>query len=80
MSDGAAARADAPLPDRLFPAGTRAIARALYAEVRVLSILSPPGHTDPRWFAAHEPFTDRASLLLTPDPYITRMLYCAARL
>jgi glucuronate isomerase len=77
MSDGSAAGVGALHPDRLFPADprTRAIARALYAEVRALPILSPHGHTDPRWFAANEPFTDPASLLLTPDHYITRMLY-----
>ena len=64
-------------PDRLFPAepATRAIARRLYAEVRTLPIISPHGHTDPRWFAANEPFRDPASLLLSPDHYITRMLY-----
>ena len=64
-------------PDRLFPAdpGTRAIARRLYTEVRSLPIISPHGHTDPRWFAVNEPFRDPASLLLTPDHYITRMLY-----
>ena len=64
-------------PDRLFPAEptTRAIARRLYAEVRTLPIISPHGHTDPRWFAANEPFRDPAALLLTPDHYITRMLY-----
>ena len=64
-------------PDRLFPAepATRAIARRLYAEVRTLPIISPHGHTDPRWFAVNEPFRDPASLLLTPDHYITRMLY-----
>ncbi len=64
-------------PDRLFPAepATRAIARRLYAEVRTLPIISPHGHTDPRWFAVNEPFRDPASLLLSPDHYITRMLY-----
>ncbi len=64
-------------PDRLFPAdpGTRAIARRLYAGIRALPIISPHGHTDPRWFATNEPFSDPASLLLTPDHYLTRMLY-----
>jgi glucuronate isomerase len=64
-------------PDRLFPAdpGTRAIARRLYNTVRALPIVSPHGHTDPRWFADNAPFTDPVSLLLTPDHYITRMLY-----
>ncbi|MGH8296052.1 MAG: glucuronate isomerase, partial [Steroidobacteraceae bacterium] len=64
-------------PDRLFPAdpGTRAIARRLYNAVRALPIVSPHGHTDPRWFADDAPFSDPVSLLLTPDHYITRMLY-----
>ncbi|MHB8813960.1 MAG: glucuronate isomerase [Steroidobacteraceae bacterium] len=64
-------------PDRLFPAdpGTRAVARRLYNTVRALPIISPHGHTDPRWFADNLPFTDPVSLLLTPDHYITRMLY-----
>jgi glucuronate isomerase len=64
-------------PDRLLPAdlGTRAIARRLYNTVRALPIVSPHGHTDPRWFADNAPFTDPVSLLLTPDHYITRMLY-----
>ncbi|MGH8302848.1 MAG: glucuronate isomerase, partial [Steroidobacteraceae bacterium] len=64
-------------PDRLFPAdpGTRAIARRLYNTVSALPIISPHGHTDPRWFADNAPFSDPVSLLLTPDHYITRMLY-----
>jgi glucuronate isomerase len=63
--------------DRLFPSGptTRAIARRLYAEVRDLPIISPHGHTDPRWFAENLPFADPAQLFVTPDHYIFRMLY-----
>jgi len=63
--------------DRLFPAepGTRAIARRLYALVKDLPIVSPHGHTDPRWFAEDEPFADPASLLVIPDHYVFRMLY-----
>ncbi|WP_375286475.1 glucuronate isomerase [Sphingomonas sp.] len=63
-------------PDRLFPAdpGTRAIARALYAGVKDLPIVSPHGHTDPAWFARNEPFSDAASLLIVPDHYAFRML------
>src|SRR5688500_1489294 len=64
-------------PDRLFPAdpATRAIARALYAEVAGLPIVSPHGHTDPAWFAADAPWTNAAELLVTPDHYLFRMLY-----
>ena len=64
-------------PDRLFPADptTRAIARSLYQLVKDLPIISPHGHTDPKWFADNVPFADPASLLLTPDHYVFRMLY-----
>ncbi|ARR54858.1 uronate isomerase [Rhizorhabdus wittichii DC-6] len=64
-------------PDRLFPADpdTRAVARRLYAEVAGLPIVSPHGHTDPRWFAEDAPFGDASSLLLQPDHYVFRMLY-----
>jgi glucuronate isomerase len=63
--------------DRLFPAEpqVRAIARRLYAEVRGLPIISPHGHTDPRWFAENEPFADPAALLVVPDHYVYRMLF-----
>lgn len=63
--------------DRLFPSdpSTRSIARRLYAEVKQLPIISPHGHTDPRWFSRNEAFADAASLLLTPDHYLLRMLF-----
>jgi glucuronate isomerase len=63
--------------DRLFPAdpATRAIARRLYGQVRELPIVSPHGHTDPRWFAENKPFADPAHLFVTPDHYVFRMLY-----
>ena len=64
-------------PDRLFPADakTRDVARALYAEVAALPIVSPHGHTDPAWFAEDRPFGNAAELLLVPDHYLFRMLY-----
>lgn len=64
-------------PDRLFPAdaGTRSIARALYAGVHDLPIISPHGHTDPAWFALDKPFPDPATLFVKPDHYVFRMLY-----
>jgi glucuronate isomerase len=70
-------RTDALHADRLFPAepSVRAIARRLYEQVRDLPIISPHGHTDPQWFATNAPFADPASLLLTPDHYVFRMLY-----
>jgi glucuronate isomerase len=64
-------------PDRLFPAdpATRAVARRLYEAVRDLPIVSPHGHTDPRWYALNEPFSDPATLFVVPDHYVFRMLY-----
>ena len=66
-----------PHPDRLFPADptVRALARHLYATVERLPIVSPHGHTDPRWFADDEPFPDASALFITPDHYVFRMLY-----
>ena len=64
-------------PDRLFAADPvqRDIARALYATIADAPIVSPHGHTDPRWFADDQPWTDATALLLQPDHYIFRMLY-----
>jgi glucuronate isomerase len=63
--------------DRLFPSdpGTREIAKALYAQVRGLPILSPHGHTQAAWFVKNEPFPDPAKLFVQPDHYVYRMLY-----
>ena len=63
--------------DRLFPAEptTRSIARRLYLSIRGLPILSPHGHTNPRWFAENEPFPDPTQLFVVPDHYVLRMLY-----
>ena len=64
-------------PDRLFPVDpvTRGLARALYATVADLPIVSPHGHTDPQWFADDAPFSDASALFITPDHYVFRMLY-----
>jgi glucuronate isomerase len=63
--------------DRLFPAepGARAIAKALYAHVKDLPIISPHGHTQAAWFAKNQPFPNPAKLLIQPDHYVYRMLY-----
>ena len=63
--------------DRLFPADpvTRGIARRIFATVRDLPIISPHGHTDPRWYAENNAFPDPATLFVKPDHYIFRMLY-----
>jgi glucuronate isomerase len=63
-------------PDRLFPleSATRGFARDLYDTVADLPIISPHGHTDPRWYAMDEAFPDPAQLFVTPDHYVFRML------
>ena len=63
--------------DLLFSAEplSRSIAQSLYATVKDLPIVSPHGHTDPRWYALNEPFPDPAQLLIVPDHYIFRMLF-----
>ena len=67
--------------DRLFPAdpSTRSIARALYAQIRSLPIVSPHGHTQASWFSLNEPFPDPAKLFVQPDHYVYRMLYSRRR-
>lgn len=64
-------------PDRLLPVepSVRALARELYATVKDLPIISPHGHTDPRWFADNEAFGNATDMLLVPDHYVFRMLY-----
>lgn len=64
-------------PDRLLPAdpAIRKLARELYRHVADLPIVSPHGHTDPRWFAGNETFGNATDLLLVPDHYVFRMLY-----
>lgn len=63
-------------PDRLFPPepATRAIARALFATVEDAPIVSPHGHTDPRWWGENPAFDNPADLLVKPDHYVVRML------
>ena len=63
--------------DSLFPAqpATRAIAQRLYGAIEHLPILSPHGHTQADWFVRNAPFSDPASLFITPDHYVYRMLY-----
>ncbi|TQM94358.1 glucuronate isomerase [Roseinatronobacter monicus] len=63
-------------PDRLFPLNPapRRLARAIYDSVKDLPIVSPHGHTDPRWFADDMAFPDPAQLFVTPDHYVFRML------
>lgn len=66
-------------PDRLFPPepGVREIARRLYATVRDLPIISPHSHVDPRLLLDDRPFGDPASLFVTSDHYVTRLLHAS---
>jgi glucuronate isomerase len=63
--------------NRLFPTepAVRDLARDLYEGICDLPIISPHGHTDPRWFAENEAFPDPANLFVTPDHYVFRMLH-----
>ena len=63
--------------DRFFDPNPkiRRVARELYEGVKDLPIISPHGHTDPRWFAENQPFPDPAELIVIPDHYVFRMLY-----
>lgn len=63
--------------NRLFDADdrVRAIARDLFEGIRGLPLVSPHGHTEPRWYAENLPFPDPARLLIVPDHYIFRMLF-----
>lgn len=63
--------------NRLFPADSavRAVAVKLYEAIGGLPIISPHGHTDPRWFAENGPFPNPTALFIQPDHYIFRMLY-----
>lgn len=64
-------------PDRLLPSdpALRDIARELYRAVADLPIISPHGHVPPQWFSDDVRFENPASLLLTPDHYINRLLH-----
>jgi glucuronate isomerase len=66
-------------PDRLLPAepGMRAIARNLLARVESLPIISPHGHVDAAVLAQDEPFPDPATLLVTPDHYVVRLIHAS---
>ena len=64
-------------PDRLLPGdpATRAIARDLYGSVRAAPIVSPHGHVPASLLLEDAPFPDPATLLITPDHYVTRLLH-----
>lgn len=65
--------------DRALPAdpAVRAIARAVYAETAALPLVCMHGHVDAAVLADDRPFGDPASLLVTPDHYLTRLIHSA---
>ena len=65
------------MSDRLFPSDpvTRDYARAIYAEVADLPIISPHGHVDPNLLLANKPFGNPAELFIYFDHYVTRLLH-----
>lgn len=66
-------------PDRLFPAEptVRQLARELHQLVADLPILSPHGHVPAELLLNNEPFADPASLLISPDHYVTRLMHAS---
>lgn len=66
-----------PHPDRLLPAdpAVREIARTLYELEKDQPIVSPHGHVDPRMLLDDIPFSDPASLFITPDHYVNRLMH-----
>jgi glucuronate isomerase len=43
--------------------------------VAALPVISPHGHVDPRVLLDDEPFPDPATVFVTPDRYVTRLLH-----
>jgi glucuronate isomerase len=74
-----AAKPLTPHPDRLFPSepAVRSIARRIYAQTRDWPLICPHGHVDPRVLLDNSPFADPATLFVTPDHYVTRLLHAA---
>lgn len=63
--------------DRLLPSepAVRGIAREIYQRVRDLPLISPHGHIDAATLAANERLPDPATLLISRDHYVTRLLH-----
>lgn len=66
-------------PGRLLPVEpkTREVARELYERVAASPIISPHGHVPVEWLVEDRPFVDPASLLVTHDHYVTRLLHAS---
>lgn len=68
-----------PLPDRLLPVdpAVRSRAREIYESIRDLPIISPHGHVDPTLLLEDQPFADPATLFVSPDHYVTRLMHAS---
>jgi glucuronate isomerase len=55
--------------------GNDRLAREIYELMREFPILSPHGHVDPKILLENKPFQNPVELLITPDHYVTRMLF-----
>lgn len=66
-------------PDRALPPDptTRELARTVYAATRSLPLVCMHGHVDAGLLADDTPFGDPASMLITPDHYVTRLVHAA---
>ena len=66
-------------PNRLLPAepGVLSIARSLLDLVENLPIISPHGHVDAALLEKNNPFPDPATLLISPDHYVTRLIHAS---
>jgi glucuronate isomerase len=66
-------------PDRGLPAdpGTRDLARIILAATEGLPLVCMHGHVDAAVLADDTPFGDPASMLVTPDHYVTRLIHSA---
>jgi glucuronate isomerase len=64
-------------PDRLLPAdpATRAVARELLAGIAGLPLVAVHGHVDARMLDEDRPFADPATLLVSADHYVLRVLH-----
>ena len=55
--------------------GNDRLAREIYEVMSGFPILSPHGHVDPRILLENKAFQNPVELLITPDHYVTRMLF-----
>jgi len=54
---------------------TRDVAKSLYSVVADHPIVSPHGHVSAQLLVANDRFSEPATLLITPDHYVTRLLH-----